>query len=134
MAIAIPSLLSIIPRVLNQLRSRSRGLFGDHPSTYLRKCLPEAQGARLHSSLQCLFGGKFRSGVRYEKDGKVHTALGDQIVLSAGVYHTPQILMLSGIGPREELEKHDINVIHANTNLTAIMIGEGLSDFIKDSA
>ena len=52
-------------------------------------------------------------GVRYEKDGKVHTALGDQIVLSAGVYHTPQILMLSGIGPREELEKHGIKVIHA---------------------
>ncbi|TAK07516.1 GMC family oxidoreductase [bacterium] len=52
-------------------------------------------------------------GVRYEKDGKIHTALGDQIALSAGVYHTPQILMLSGIGPAAELEKHGIRVVHA---------------------
>ncbi len=52
-------------------------------------------------------------GVRYEKDGVVHTALGGQIVLSAGVYHTPQILMLSGIGAPAELERHGIRVVHA---------------------
>jgi len=34
-------------------------------------------------------------------------------VLSAGVYHSPQILMLSGIGPRAELERHGIPVVHA---------------------
>jgi choline dehydrogenase len=51
-------------------------------------------------------------GVRYEKDGKIQTALGDQIVLSAGVYHTPQILMLSGIGPAAELQRHGIRVAH----------------------
>ncbi len=51
-------------------------------------------------------------GVRYEKDGEVHSALGDQIVLSAGVYHTPQILMLSGVGPPSQLERHGIRVIH----------------------
>jgi choline dehydrogenase len=51
-------------------------------------------------------------GIRYEKDGQVHTAQGDQIVLSAGAYRTPQILMLSGIGSPSQLERHGIPVIH----------------------
>jgi len=50
--------------------------------------------------------------VRYKKEGSLHTAWGDQVVLSAGVYHTPQILMLSGIGPAAELERHGIRVVH----------------------
>jgi choline dehydrogenase len=51
--------------------------------------------------------------VRYTKDGHTHTVAGDRVVLSAGVYHTPQLLMLSGIGPARELERLDIPVVHA---------------------
>ncbi len=53
------------------------------------------------------------TGVRYEKDGQVHTVLGEQVVLSAGVYHSPQILMLSGIGPPAVLEGLGVSVSHA---------------------
>ena len=52
-------------------------------------------------------------GLRYRKAGQECIVMADKVVLSAGVYHSPQILMLSGIGPRAELERHGIPVKHA---------------------
>lgn len=51
-----------------------------------------------------LAGGRV-TGVRYAKGGQVHTAQGDRVVLTAGVYHSPQLLQLSGIGPAAELQR-----------------------------
>jgi choline dehydrogenase len=65
--------------------------------------------AQVHS-LQ--LSGKKAEGVRYEKDGQMHTVLGGQILLTSGVYGSPQILMLSGIGPAAELKKHGISLVH----------------------
>jgi choline dehydrogenase len=59
-----------------------------------------------------VLGGKKAEGVRYQKSGQLQTALGGQILLTAGVYHSPQILMLSGIGPEAELKKHGISLVH----------------------
>jgi choline dehydrogenase len=59
-----------------------------------------------------ILSGKKTEGVRYEQNGQVQTALGGQLLLTAGVYHSPQILMLSGIGPEAELKKHGIPVVH----------------------
>jgi choline dehydrogenase len=50
-------------------------------------------------------------GVRYRKEGRDDSATADKVVLSAGVYHSPQILMLSGIGPSAELKRLDISVV-----------------------
>ncbi|KAK0479993.1 hypothetical protein IW261DRAFT_1551124 [Armillaria novae-zelandiae] len=47
------------------------------------------------------------------RDGPVYRAKArKEVILSAGAIHSPQILMLSGIGPSEELEKFDIPVVH----------------------
>jgi choline dehydrogenase len=60
-----------------------------------------------------ILNGNKAQGLRYRKAGQECTVTGDKVVLSAGVYHSPQILMLSGIGPRSELKRHGIPVIHA---------------------
>ena len=35
-----------------------------------------------------------------------------EIILCAGSFHSPKLLMLSGIGPREVLDQHGIDIIH----------------------
>ncbi len=56
--------------------------------------------------------GRRVTGVEYERDGALHTASGDQVVLAAGVYGTAKLLMLSGVGPADELGRHGIAVRH----------------------
>ena len=47
----------------------------------------------------------------YEHGGQLQTATADQVVLTAGVYHTPQILELSGVGPASEIERLGIEPV-----------------------
>jgi choline dehydrogenase-like flavoprotein len=64
-------------------------------------------------------------GVEYLKGAKLYRAHQDpsresgelctvyaasEVILSGGAYNTPQLLMLSGIGPKEELDRHHIPV------------------------
>ncbi len=63
------------------------------------------------------------TGVNYEKDGKRTTVAGGEVVLTAGAFHSPHILMLSGIGPATELEGHGIKVLHDRPG-----IGENYQD------
>lgn len=52
-------------------------------------------------------------GVSYERRGRLETVSSGEVVLTAGAFHSPQILMLSGIGAPAELERHGIEVRHA---------------------
>jgi choline dehydrogenase-like flavoprotein len=54
-------------------------------------------------------GRKIATGVELAS-GEVSTAR-EEIIISAGAYRTPQVLVLSGIGPSEELKKHGIEQI-----------------------
>ena len=52
-------------------------------------------------------------GVAYVKDGCEHTVRAErEVVLSAGALQSPQLLMLSGIGPADHLRAHGIDVRH----------------------
>ncbi|MEM7068765.1 MAG: FAD-dependent oxidoreductase [Pseudomonadota bacterium] len=70
--------------------------------------------------------GKRASGVRYKKNGKNETVKANQeVVLCGGSFNSPQLLMLSGIGPVEHLKLHGIEVRH---NLPGV--GENLQDHV----
>jgi choline dehydrogenase len=70
------------------------------------KILDHAQVTRLR------LGGEQVVGVEYEREGRVSTArAARQVVLAAGAIGTPQIMMLSGLGPAAHLKQHGIEVL-----------------------
>src|SRR5262249_14168719 len=51
------------------------------------------------------------TGVEYSKGGRVHRAVADrEVLLAGGVFNTPQLLMLSGIGDPDHLREVGIEV------------------------
>lgn len=51
------------------------------------------------------------TGVTYTHAGTSHTAVAaNEVILSGGVINSPQLLMLSGIGPSEQLKKNNLDV------------------------
>ena len=51
-------------------------------------------------------------GVEAESGGETFIVEADKIVLSAGALKSPHILMLSGVGPRDQLDQFGIPVVH----------------------
>jgi choline dehydrogenase len=66
-----------------------------------------------------LFDGTRAVGVEYR--GK--REYGRQVILCGGAFNSPQLLQLSGVGPRALLEKHGIPVVHDSPH-----VGERLQD------
>src|SRR3954451_6814217 len=63
-----------------------------------------------HARRVLLDGGR-ATGVEYELDGTPTSATAErEVVVSAGTFNTPQLLMLSGIGPADHLREHGIDV------------------------
>jgi choline dehydrogenase len=70
-----------------------------------------------------LFEGKRAVGVSYRLGGREQTAHGNEVILAAGAFNSPQLLELSGVGARAQLEKHGIRVVHDSPQ-----VGEALQD------
>jgi len=82
-----------------------------------------ALGARAR---RLLFEGERCVGVEYEQDGAPRRARAErEVVLSAGVVGSPQLLMLSGVGPAEHLRALGIDV---RADLPGV--GENLQDHV----
>jgi choline dehydrogenase len=68
-------------------------------------------------------GGR-ATGVEYRAGGRVHTVRAAQeVVLSGGAINSPQLLMLSGIGPADHLREVGVDVVHDLPG-----VGGGLQD------
>ncbi|MCU1751992.1 GMC family oxidoreductase [Pseudomonas sp. 6D_7.1_Bac1] len=60
-----------------------------------------------------LFDGKRAVGIEFMQHGfKCVMHARSELILSSGAFGSPQLLLLSGIGPASQLLKHDIAVIH----------------------
>jgi choline dehydrogenase len=71
----------------------------------------------------CIENGR-AVGVDIERGGQIEThRAGHEVVVSAGAFNTPQLLMLSGIGPADHLGEHGIPVVVDNPN-----VGSNLMD------
>ena len=70
-----------------------------------------------------IFEGKKAVGVEAESGGERFTVEAEQIVLSSGAIGSPQILMLSGVGPAEHLKSLGIEVVHDSPG-----VGQNLRD------
>ncbi len=67
---------------------------------------------------------KIATGVCYKTKGHRHNIFAKkEVLLSAGAFNSPQLLMLSGIGPKEELAKHNIPLVHELAG-----VGQNLQD------
>ncbi len=72
------------------------------------------------------FEGRRASGVTYAMGGKAfHQPASREVILSGGAINSPQTLMLSGIGPADELRRLGIDVVHDAAN-----VGGNLQDHL----
>ncbi len=70
-----------------------------------------------------LFDGEKAVGIEAESGGEVFTVEADEIVVSSGAVASPQLLMLSGVGPAEQLRSLGIEVVHDSPG-----VGKNLRD------
>jgi choline dehydrogenase-like flavoprotein len=104
---------------------------GGERCTVARAYLYGHERANLHliadaTVLRVTFDGDRANGVQVARGGKVETLVArGEVILAAGAFNTPQLLMCSGIGPAEQLRAHGVPVHH-----DAPEVGRNLVDHI----
>ena len=73
-----------------------------------------------------LFDGRRADAVQWRQNGAVRQARGREIILAAGSIGSPHLLLLSGVGPAEQLHRHGIAVV-----LDRPGVGENLHDHLQ---
>lgn len=99
---------------LPDLTTDARGRRASASQAFLRP----AQGRRNLSvvtgahATRILFDGARATGIDYIRAGRILHARGRrEVILCGGTYASPQLLMLSGVGPADHLRDHDIPVV-----------------------
>ena len=81
---------------------------------YLRPALGRPNLTLSKNSLvqQVVLDGDRAVAVKYQRRGQQRSASAENIILSGGAINSPQLLMLSGIGPSEHLRPAGVDVLH----------------------
>jgi choline dehydrogenase len=106
--------------------TQRRGRRWSAADAYLRPALgrPNLTVATGALTTRVLVEGARATGVEYRRHGRLHTArAAAEVVLCGGAVNTPQLLMLSGIGPADHLRELGIDVV-----ADAPGVGAGLQD------
>ena len=91
---------------------------GNRASTYAAYLKPAMKRPNLEVVTgalveRVLLDGRRATGIRFTRSGEVCEAIAArEVILSGGSYNSPQLLMLSGIGPAEDLRALGIAVAH----------------------
>ncbi|XP_063709010.1 glucose dehydrogenase [FAD, quinone]-like [Culicoides brevitarsis] len=105
--------------------STRNGSREDTGTRYIEDVLPRSNldlSVNSHVT-KILFKGNKATGVLYEKQGHTFKATATkEVILSAGAYNSPQLLILSGIGPQETLKKFNIPLVKF------LPVGQNLQD------
>ncbi len=105
-----------------------RGRRSSASSAYLRPVLnrPNLTVLTQAHTRRITFEGTRATGVVFRKGGVDTLAVAlREVILSAGAINTPQLLMLSGIGPAAHLAEHGIALVHDLPG-----VGQGLQDHL----
>jgi len=114
-----------IARAQNNIKDGRRHSLAD---AYLRPAMARGNvtlQTRAHAT-RILMEGTRATGIEYVQNGETKQAHADkEVILSGGVFNSPHLLMLSGIGPAEELKAHGIDC-----RIDAPGVGRNLQDHI----
>lgn len=83
---------------------------------YLHPIIGKRRNLHIQTHVQVekiLFEGRRAIGVSYTQNGKQHVMHANkEVILCAGAFHSPQLLMVSGVGPKDQLRQLGIPVVH----------------------
>ena len=95
---------------------------------YLTPAVKARSNLEIRDSVQVervTFEGKRASGIAYKRGGRAETALAREVILCGGAVNSPQLLLLSGIGPAAHLKAMGIPVVHDSAD-----VGGNLQDHL----
>ena len=98
-------------------------------NAYLRPAMHRTNlTVRTHAlATRILFDGRRAIGVRYRRGATLHEVMvRREVLVCAGPVNSPQLLKLSGLGPRSELAEHGIGVVYELPG-----VGENLQDHLE---
>ncbi|ELU18401.1 hypothetical protein CAPTEDRAFT_227635 [Capitella teleta] len=109
----------------------NNGVRSSTAAAYLRPAMtrPNLDVATLAPVKRVIFDGKRATGVEFMWRGENRqVSVNKEVILSAGALDSPKILMLSGVGPKQHLQEHNIPLV------ADLPVGKNLQDHLQMDA